>query len=165
MLTISQVAERTGLTPYTLRYYEKIGVLKAPGRRDGGARTYTESEVTLIRCLSGLKRLGMSLEEITEFFCDGCVLEKIQQGEDPEKLTPSLNKRTRILVKHLALLEERRQELEGIIELTKEKLAMYDELSKEAGRGTMEVGRSMIEAGQSMMGTGLILDLRRSAAE
>lgn len=28
MLTISQVSEKTGLTPYTLRYYEKIGVLK-----------------------------------------------------------------------------------------------------------------------------------------
>nr|WP_255305269.1 MerR family DNA-binding transcriptional regulator [Paenibacillus sp. Mc5Re-14] len=28
MLTISQVSERTGLTPYTIRYYEKIGVLQ-----------------------------------------------------------------------------------------------------------------------------------------
>ncbi|MGF7034871.1 DNA-binding transcriptional MerR regulator [Paenibacillus mucilaginosus] len=132
MLTISQVAEKTGLTPYTLRYYEKIGVLKVPKRREGGARTYSESEVTLIQCLNGLKKLGMSLEEITEFFRDGCVMEKIQQGEHPANLTPSLNKRITILSKHLAGLEAKRQELDHIIALTQERLAMYGELVEEA---------------------------------
>jgi len=132
MLTISQVSEKTGLTPYTLRYYEKIGVLKGPMHRNGLARRYTESEVSFIQCLNGLKKLGMSLEEITEFFRDGCVMEKIQQGEDITKLTPSLNKRTAILTKHLAELEAKRRELDGIIALTKEKLAVYDEMAQEA---------------------------------
>lgn len=129
MFSISQVSEKTGLTPYTLRYYEKIGVLKVPMRSGGGARTYTEGEVSFIECMNGLKKLGMSLEEITEFFRDGCVMEKIQQGEDPAGLTPSLNKRVEILSKHLTELEAKRRELENIISLTKEKLAMYRELS------------------------------------
>jgi len=131
MLTISQVSERTGLTPYTLRYYEKIGVLREPKRKDGGARSYSEREVSFIQCLNSLKKTGMSLEEITEFFQDGCVMEKIQQGEDLANLTPSLNKRTEILSKHLAALEAKRQELDDIISFTRDKLAMYHELSRE----------------------------------
>lgn len=130
MLTISQVTERTGLTPYTLRYYEKIGVLKGPSRREGGARSYTESEVSYIQCLNSLKKLGLSLEEIKEFTRDGCVMDKIQQGEDPAKFTPTLNKRTEILSKYLFGLEAKRQELDHIFSLAKEKLAVYLELSK-----------------------------------
>lgn len=129
MLTISQVSERTGLTPYTLRYYEKIGVLRGPKRKDGGARSYSESEVSFIQCLNGLKKTGMSLEDITEFFRDGCVMEKIHQGEDLANLTPSLNKRMEILSKHLAALESKRQELDDIIAFTQDKLAIYHELS------------------------------------
>ncbi len=131
MLTISQVSERTGLTPYTLRYYEKIGVLKGPSRREGGARAYSESEVSYIQCLTNLKKIGLSLEEITEFTREGCVMEKIQLGEDPTKYTQTLNKRTEILSKYLMDLEAKQQELEHMISLTKEKLAGYFELSKE----------------------------------
>jgi len=130
LLTISQVSEKTGLTPYTLRYYEKVGVLKSPSRREGGARTYTESEVSYIQCLNHLKKLGLSLEEITEFTRDGCVMEKVQLGEDPAKFTPTLNKRTKILTKYLLDLEAKQQELDQMISLTKEKLAVYLELSK-----------------------------------
>ncbi|WP_246552952.1 MerR family DNA-binding transcriptional regulator [Paenibacillus tritici] len=47
MLTLSQVSEKTGLTPYTIRYFEKIGVLHEPKRSNGGARVYKESEVPI----------------------------------------------------------------------------------------------------------------------
>ncbi len=131
MLTISQVTEQTGLTAYTLRYYEKIGVLKNPQRTEGGARLYSESDVAYIQCLVHLKKLGLSLEEITEFTRDGCVMEKIKQGEDPAHFTPTLSKRTEILSKYLAELEAKRQELDGIIAMTRAKLAGYHELSQE----------------------------------
>lgn len=90
MLTISQVSEKTGLTPYTIRYYEKIGVLHEPKRSNGGARVYKESEVSYIQCLNKLKKLGLSLEEITEFTREGCVMDKIQQGENPSNYNPTL---------------------------------------------------------------------------
>lgn len=134
MLTISQVSERTGLTPSTIRYYEKIGLLYEPNRRNGGARIYTESEVSYIQCLNRLKKLGLSLEEITEFTREGCVLDKIQRGEDLANFTPTLHKRMEILEKHLVVMEAKKQELEYIISLTKEKLTLYQELTKEASR-------------------------------
>ncbi len=131
MLSISQVTEQTGLTAYTLRYYEQIGVLKSPNRKQGGARIYSESDVTYIQCLVHLKKLGLSLEEITEFTRDGCVMEKIKQGEDPAHFTPTLSKRTEILSKYLAELEAKRKELDRIIEMTQEKLAGYHALSQD----------------------------------
>jgi len=130
MLTISHVSERTGLTPYTLRYYEKIGVLKEPSRREGGSRAYTESEVSYIQCLNNLKKLGLSLEEITEFTREGCVMEKVELGEDPANFASTLTKRTEILSRYLIDLEAKQQELEQMISLTKEKLAGYLELSE-----------------------------------
>ncbi len=137
MFTIGQVSKRTGLTPYTLRYYEKIGVLKEPSRREGGARTYTESEVSYIQCLNNLKKLGLSLEEITEFTREGCVMEKVQLGEDPANFTSTLNKRTEILSKYLMDLEAKQRELDDMILLTKEKLAGYLDLSKESSKAVL----------------------------
>ncbi|WP_068621528.1 MerR family transcriptional regulator [Paenibacillus tuaregi] len=131
MLTISQVSEKTGLTPYTIRYYEKIGVLHEPQRRNGGARVYKESEVLYIQCLNKLKKLGLSLEQITEFTYEGCVVDKIQQGEDLSNYTPTLERRIEILEMHLMELESRRQEIDDTISLTEEKLALYRELTKD----------------------------------
>ncbi|GIP22306.1 MerR family transcriptional regulator [Paenibacillus sp. J22TS3] len=131
MLTISQVSEKTGLTPYTIRYYEKIGVLHEPQRKNGGARVYKESEVLYIQCLNKLKKLGLSLEQITEFTHEGCVVDKIQQGEDLSNYTPTLERRIEILEMHLMELESRRQEIDDTISLTEEKLALYRELTKD----------------------------------
>lgn len=131
MLTISQVSEQTGLTPYTIRYYEKIGVLHEPKRSNGGARVYKESEVSYIQCLNKLKKLGLSLEEITEFTREGCIMDKIQQGENPSDYNPTLKKRIEILEKHLMGLESRRQEIDYMISLAEEKLTLYQELTKE----------------------------------
>ena len=39
-LTIDEVARRTGLTAYTLRYYERIGLIAPVGRAAGGQRRY-----------------------------------------------------------------------------------------------------------------------------
>lgn len=131
MLTISQVSEKTGLTPYTIRYYEKIGVLHEPMRSNGGARVYQESEVSYIQCLNKLKKLGLSLEEITEFTREGCVMDKIQQGENPSNYSPTLKKRIEILEQHLMELESKRQEIDYMISLAAEKLTLYQGLTKE----------------------------------
>ncbi|WP_340457160.1 MerR family transcriptional regulator [Paenibacillus graminis] len=125
------MSEKTGLTPYTIRYYEKIGVLHEPKRSNGGARVYKESEVSYIQCLNKLKKLGLSLEEITEFTREGCVMDKIQQGENPSNYNPTLKKRIEILEKHLMALESRRQEINYMISLAEEKLTLYQELTKE----------------------------------
>jgi MerR family transcriptional regulator, repressor of the yfmOP operon len=67
-LRIGEVARMTGTTPRTIRYYEEIGLLPAPGKREPGAhRTYAEADVERLQELMRLKDLlGVSLEELTE---------------------------------------------------------------------------------------------------
>ena len=78
MYKIGEVAELTGMSIHTLRYYEKLGLLPPP-TRNSGIRQYTEGDVRLLKFLYSLKQTGMSLEEIAEFASDGCIIEEIRQ--------------------------------------------------------------------------------------
>jgi len=61
-LSIGQVAERTGLSVHTLRFYEKQGIFLSPPRRDsGGRRVYTEDDVDWLTLCTILRGLRVSL--------------------------------------------------------------------------------------------------------
>jgi DNA-binding transcriptional MerR regulator len=122
MYQIQQVAEQTGLTAHTLRYYEKIGVLPPPERKSGGARLYSEADVKFMAFINGLKKTGMSLSDIKEFVSDGCIWDMVRNNE---VLQPSLAMRIEILLKHKAQMEAVKKELEAVIATTEEKLAIY----------------------------------------
>jgi len=65
---IGEVAERLGITPRTIRYYEELGLFgSASTRPKGGHRLYGEADVTRLGELLRLRNLlGLSLEELTE---------------------------------------------------------------------------------------------------
>src|SRR3972149_6587553 len=66
-LQIGQVAERTGLTQRTIRFYEEKGLLHPAPRMEGGFRLYSEGDVERLKLVKQLKALlGFSLEEIRE---------------------------------------------------------------------------------------------------
>ena len=64
---IGEVAERLGVTPRTIRYYQELGLLHAGSDRAKGAhRLFTEADVTRLADLIRLRDLlGLSLEELT----------------------------------------------------------------------------------------------------
>lgn len=68
LLRIGEVAERTGTTPRTIRYYEEIGLLPSSGSREPGAhRVYDDADVERLAQLLELKSLlGISLDELRE---------------------------------------------------------------------------------------------------
>lgn len=64
---IGEVADRTGVTQRTLRFYEEKGLLKPPERMDGGFRLYSEEDVQRIDYIRRLQELlGFTLAEIKE---------------------------------------------------------------------------------------------------
>lgn len=66
-MLIGEVAERTGLTQRTLRYYEEIGLLPPAPRLEGGFRLYSEADVQRLEHIRELRQLlGFSLLEIKE---------------------------------------------------------------------------------------------------
>jgi len=66
MWTITEVCERTGLSPRTVRYYEELHLLPDVRRRSNGRRIYGADELERLGFISRLKALGLSLSEIRE---------------------------------------------------------------------------------------------------
>ncbi len=66
-LQIGEVADRTGVTQRTLRFYEERGLLKPPTRMDGGFRLYSEDDVGRVEQIKRMQSLlGLTLAEIKE---------------------------------------------------------------------------------------------------
>jgi len=62
-MNIGDAAAASGLPPKTIRYYEEIGLVPPPARRDSGYRDYGPREVHVLRFLARARGLGFSVEE------------------------------------------------------------------------------------------------------
>ncbi len=62
-LAIGEVAQRAGIRPSALRYYESIGLLPAP-KRVSGQRRYTEGTVQLLKVVKLAQEAGFTVAEI-----------------------------------------------------------------------------------------------------
>jgi DNA-binding transcriptional MerR regulator len=65
-LLIGELAERSGVPPKTLRYYEDIAVLPAAGRTSAGYRVYDESALQRLAFIRSAQAAGLSLAEIRD---------------------------------------------------------------------------------------------------
>ena len=63
---IGEVAERTGLSLRTIRYYEEVGLVTPSTRSQGGFRLYSETDVARLELIKRMKPLDFSLEEMRE---------------------------------------------------------------------------------------------------
>lgn len=66
-LTIAQVAERTGLSHDTLRYYEKAGLIERVGRSTGNQRRYDAADLVWLEFLLRLRETGMSIADMRRY--------------------------------------------------------------------------------------------------
>lgn len=69
-MKISELAQATGVTADTLRYYEKQGLLDAPQRQDNGYRAYSAADAQRVRFVRSAQMLGFSLAQIREILPD-----------------------------------------------------------------------------------------------
>lgn len=65
-MNISKLATATGVSAYTLRYYEKEGILSSPMRGENGYRCYGEEHLARVRFVRSAQALGFSLAEIRQ---------------------------------------------------------------------------------------------------
>jgi MerR family Zn(II)-responsive transcriptional regulator of zntA len=63
---IGELVAQLKINKETVRYYEKIGLLSKPERRENGYRTYTENDLQKLLFILIAKRYGFSLKEIKE---------------------------------------------------------------------------------------------------
>lgn len=65
--SIGQVADKTGLSAFTLRYYEREGLLPFIKRNSSGRREFSDADLDFVDLITCLKDTGMSLMEIRHF--------------------------------------------------------------------------------------------------
>jgi DNA-binding transcriptional MerR regulator len=108
-LTIREVAAQSGLSEYTLRYYERIGLIRPIPRDDSsGHRRYPPETGAMLEALSCLRKSGLSIEDMRRF------LELYAQGnlaaaEQGELFSAHLEK----IKREIAQLQIRKQYIEG----------------------------------------------------
>ena len=92
-MRIGEMAKATGISEYTLRYYEKKGLIRVR-RDDAGRRCYDESDIEWIKFIKRLKDTGMPIKEIKHY------AELRAIGD------PTLSERMEMLVQHRQALNE-----------------------------------------------------------
>jgi DNA-binding transcriptional MerR regulator len=103
-LTVSRLADQVGVSPDTVRYYERIGLLPEPDRSATGYRLYGDDAVQRLRLIKHAQRFGLRLEEVGE------LLQIRERG-----LCPCGHTRT-LLERRMADLDEQIAALTGLRE-------------------------------------------------
>jgi DNA-binding transcriptional MerR regulator len=116
-LRIGEVAELTGTTARTIRYYEEIGLLdSAPERAQGKHRVYTQADVDRVREIIRLRDLlGLSLDQLSQLLeaesARAHLRDELQQTEDPAERKRILEELLTHISNQLELVEGRLTEL------------------------------------------------------
>ena len=116
-LTIGQVAERTGLSVHTLRFYEREGILANPVQRGpGGHRVYSEDDVDWLTVCTVLRGSGMPIPTIARY----TALVRRGEGNEPERLA--------LLCQHREQVTAQMAQLTRCLDLINFKVGVYEDI-------------------------------------
>jgi MerR family transcriptional regulator, repressor of the yfmOP operon len=138
-LRIGDLAERAGVTPRTVRYYEELGLLPVTERASGKHRTYDEAAVERLRELTRLRDLlGLSLDE----------LRRVVQAEDARAELRRQFEATESREERLRIVEAALPNVELQLELVRRRLGELQELEADLVDRRKRVLRRKRDLGQ-----------------
>ncbi len=114
-MTIAEVSRQYDLTPDTLRYYERIGLIPAVKRTAGGIRNYTEGDCRWVEFVKCMRGAGIQVEALIEYVA------LFQQGDSTTEA------RKQILLEQRAQLLVRMEEMKRTLERLNAKIERYDQ--------------------------------------
>ena len=114
-LTISEAARESGLSAYTLRYWERAGLLQAVSRNGSGHRRYAEQDLERIKFLTKLRATGMPIRQVRRY------AELLNGGDDTEE------ERLALLESHREAVQAHLEETAGHLDLIEWKIDLYRE--------------------------------------
>jgi DNA-binding transcriptional MerR regulator len=130
-LTIQQVAQRTGLSIHTLRYYERLGLLTSVHRLPNGHRRYDDGDLRWIDLLKCLRASAMPISEMQRF------AEITRQG------TATASERRELLEAHRLKVVAQFQEIQHTLAHLDTKIARLHAVEIEQERDTEKVGEKL----------------------
>ncbi|MBB3128329.1 DNA-binding transcriptional MerR regulator [Paenibacillus rhizosphaerae] len=111
--SISEVAKQLNLTIYTLRYYDKEGLLPNVERTISGTRLFKKSDIDALKIIECLKATGMPIKEIKNFI-NWC-----SEGDT------TLQQRYDMFIERKAAVEAQMEELKKTMEVIEHKCFYY----------------------------------------
>lgn len=113
-MKIAEVSEQSGLSPDTLRYYERIGLLPPVNRNENGIRDYSDLDVRRVNFVKCMRSAGLTIDVLIEYY--GLV----RQGDE------TIGARKEILVKQREELLTRMAEMQKTLDLLNYKISVYE---------------------------------------
>ena len=112
--TVSEVAKRLNISPHTIRFYGKEGLLTFVERDQNGNRIFKEEDFERLFIIASLKRAGMTIKQIREFtiLCD--------EGDS------TISQRLQIIKDQRENVEEQITELQDALDVLKYKTWLYE---------------------------------------
>jgi len=117
-MTISEISKKCNVSPDTLRYYEKVGLLSYVNRTPGGIRNYSEQDCMQVEFVKCMRSAGLSIEVLQKYF------ELFKRGKR------TLKARRDLLAKERENLQMRFKELQDTIRRLDYKISVYDKALK-----------------------------------
>ena len=117
-MTIKEVCEKFDITPDTLRYYERVGVIPEVGRTKGGIRDYTEEDIGWVENAVCMRSAGVPVEMLIEY------VKLYQKGDD------TMQARRDLLIEAKAEVQANIDKYQATMDRLNYKIAKYDEAVK-----------------------------------
>ncbi len=118
-MTIGEFSVITGISAYTLRYYEKKGLLRV-NRDSGGRRDYSEDDIEWVKFIQRLKDTGMLLRDIKHYS------DLRYQGDD------TMAERMKLLIQHRKSVVEEKRKWEEYLRNLDVKIGIYQDRISES---------------------------------
>lgn len=117
-MTIKEVCEKFQITPDTLRYYERVGVIPQVRRTAGGIRDYSEADVSWVANAMCFRSAGMPIEMLVEY------VRLAQEGDS------TLQARCDLLKQARDQIAEMRRKYDEALTRMDRKIAVYEQAVK-----------------------------------
>ena len=115
-MTIAEVSKRYNITPDTIRYYEKIGLIPHVPRNKSGIRDFDENSCNWIEFIKCMRSAGLSIEVLTQY------ISLFKQGNKTAKA------RKELLVEQRKKLLEKQEDINRTIKRLDYKIEIYDDI-------------------------------------
>ena len=113
-MKIAEVSERYVISPDTLRYYERIGLIPTVNRNESGIRDYNETDIKRVEFIKCMRSAGLPIEALIEY------VGLVQQGDR------TIGARKEILQAQRDLLAVRMSEMQKTLDLLDYKIKVYE---------------------------------------
>ncbi|AIQ20476.1 MULTISPECIES: MerR family transcriptional regulator [unclassified Paenibacillus] len=118
--SIKTISQKSGLSQYTLRYYEREGVLPVVARDENGNRCFHDEDLELISLICCLKDTGMPIADIKQF------ISLSKEGHS------SLSEQRKLLQAHKLHIDEKIKFFQTFAQKVDHKIAYFASLEEEA---------------------------------